>query len=647
MALSRTAVWLSLSTAICGSGFWLMKAQDEPQYLVDHSDCAYFGSDHEKFARTGLKEKQLAKPEELYRRSITTSAVTRSLGSQDTLPRDAATPQPVSGNTIDKYLFAAMQAAGVTPAANTTDAEFLRRVTLDLTGKIPTPSRVVSFLNDPTPNKRANLIEELMSRYEWIDKWTMFFGDLFQNASNTTQINRYPEGRDAFNTWIKTSLANNKPYDQIAQELISAKGTNSFTQGELNWVVGGRVTGGPNQDTWDQQATNVATTFLGLANVNCLLCHNGRGHLDTLNLWASQTTRSTAWQLSAFFSQGYLTQYKPAEKTQNGWWMWGPNKAQAPGVYNLGSTTGNRPPRTPPVPTTKSVVPVYFFNGAAPKSGEDYQAFLATAVTSDIQFARATVNYIWQQFFTRGLVEPANQFDLARLDPDNPPPAPWTLQPSNPRLLNALAQDFVNSKFDLKALMREITNSQAYQLSSRYDPAAWDVAWEPLFARKLVRRLWGEEAHDAVAQSSNMIPTPYKITDFGTTSWAMQFPEPKNIPGGSVGYFLDTFERGNRDDQTRRGDGSILQALSLLNDNFIVSRIKPNSSSATPNLMAQSMGMTDDQLIQNLYLSVLSRYPTQDEKNTAITQLGSGNRLQQAEDLLWSLYNKVDFIYNY
>ena len=644
--MSRTAVWLSLSAAICGSGLRPMKAQDEPQYLVNHSDCAYFGADHEKFARTGLKEKQLGRPEELYRRGILTSAVTRSLAAPAARPRDAAAPQPSSANTIDTYLFAAMQAAGVTPAGATTDAEFIRRVSLDLTGRIPTASRVIAFLNDTAPDKRASLVEELMARSEWIDKWTMFFGDLFQNTSTSTQITRYPQGRDAFNTWIKDSLGANKPYDQMARELIAAQGANSFTQGELNWVVGGRVTGGPNQDTWDQQAANVAATFLGLSNMNCLLCHNGRGHLDTLNLWASQTTRSTAWQLSAFFSQGYLTQYRPPDKTQNGWWMWGPNKAQAPGVYNLGSTTGNRPPRTPPAPTVKSVAPVYFFNGDAPKAGDDYQAFLAREVTSDFQFARAAVNYIWQQFFTRGLVEPANQFDLARLDPDNPPPAPWTLQPSNARLLNALAQDFVNSKFDLKALMREMVNSQAYQLSSRYDPAVWDAAWEPLFARKLVRRLWGEEAHDAIAQSSNMLPS-YKINDFGTTSWAMQFPEPRGIPGGGTGYFLDTFERGNRDDQTRRGDGSILQALSLLNDTFVMSRIKPSGSDAAANLMAQSMAMTDDQLIQNLYLSVLSRYPTQDEKDTATTQLGSGNRLQQAEDLLWSLYNKVDFIYNY
>ena len=296
-----------------------------------------------------------------------------------------------------------------------------------------------------------------MAKPEWVDKWTMFFGDLYKNAANTTQINRYSEGRDGFNKWIKDSLEANKPYNQMASELISAKGTDTFTQGELNWIVGGRVTGGPTQDTWDQQAANVAETFLGLGNANCLLCHNGRGHLDTLNLWASQTTRATMWQLSAFFTQGYLSQYRPPDKKSNGYWAWDANARLAPGSYALGSTTGNRPPRI--LTGTRTMMPSYIFNGHAPSASDDYQAFLAKEVTSDIQFARATVNYIWQHFFTCAIVEPANQFDLARLDPDNPPPAPWTLQPSNARLLNALAQDLVKSKFDLKALMREIANS--------------------------------------------------------------------------------------------------------------------------------------------------------------------------------------------
>lgn len=642
MVLSRTAGVLSLSAAVCGCGLWLMQAQEEPQYLVDHSDCAYFGAAHERFAHTGLKA-PLTPPSQRYRSSNLTRVVTSAMSR----PIETAAAQPVSANTIDKYIFGALNDAGVTPAPTTTDAEFIRRVSLDLTGKIPTASRVVSFVNDQTPNKRANLIEELMGRYEWIDKWTMFFGDLYQNVSNTAQINRYPEGRDAFNAWIKNSLAANMPYDQMVRTLIVAKGANTFTQGELNWVVSGRVTGGPSADTWDQQAVNVASTFLGLSNLNCLLCHNGRGHLDTLNLWASQTTRSTAWQMSAFFTQGMLTQYRSDDKTKNPWWGWGPgNKNQTPGYYALGSTTGNRPPRTPPVPTNTKISPTYIFSGHAPQSSDDYQAFLANEVTSDFQFARAAVNYIWEQFFTLALVTPSNQFDLARLDPDNPPPAPWTLQPTNPRLLNALAQDFISSHYDLKGLMREIANSQAYQLSSRYDPSAWDDSWEPLFARKLVRRLWAEEVHDSVAQATNMIPT-YKINDFGSTSWAMQFPEPRGIPGGAVGYFLDSFERGNRDDQQRRGDGSILQALSLLNDNFIMSRTKSSGSGATASLMTQSLNMTDSDMIRNFYLNVLSRYPTQDETSAAMTLLGSGNRQQKAQDLLWSLFNKVDFIYNY
>ncbi len=638
----RIALRVCFFLALCNSGFWLVQAQSDPQFLIDHSDCQYFGPDHEKFSHTGLRAKLTTRPEQQFRLSMTTSAVASALPEQ---PRAVAAP-PTSTNNIDKYLFAAMKDTGVTPAPATTDFEFIRRVTLDLTGRIPTPDRVVSFVNDTSANKRAALIEELLAKPEWVDKWTMFFGDLFKNASSTAQITRYAQGRDAFNAWIKSSLLANKPYDQMATELITAQGGNSFTDGPLNWIAGGRVTGGPNQDTWDQQAVNVAAAFLGLSNTNCLLCHDGRGHLDTLNLWAAQTKRATAWQLSAFFTQGYLSQVKNLDTTMPNYWAWGPNKNQAPGTYNLGSTTGNRPPRLYPTPTTKSMMPSYFFTGASPAKSDDYQTFLAAQVTSDMQFARATVNYIWEHFFTLGIVSPSDQFDLARLDPNNPPPAPWTMQPSNPQLLNALAQDFVNSKFDLKALMREITNSQAYQLSSRYDPAVWNDNWQPLFARKLVRRLWAEEVHDAIAQSTNMLPM-YKIADFGMTQWAMQFPEPKGIPGGATGYFLDTFERGNRDDQARRGDGSILQALSLINDNFVMSRIKPAGAGGSANLLQQNIGLTDAQLVPNLFLAVLSRYPTQDEMNAAIAQLQSGNRLQQAEDLLWSLYNKVDFVYNY
>jgi hypothetical protein len=619
-----------------------MRAQEEPDFQVNHSECVFFGAKHDRFARTGLNEKKLTRPADRYRLGELTGMVADARPARQARVETDAVAQPDPASTIDKYIFAAFKDAGVTPAEGATDLEFLRRVSLDLTGRIPTAERVARFAADTAPDKRAQLVEELLAKPEWVDKWTMFFGDLFQNASRTTQINRYAEGRDAFNKWIHDSLAASKPYDRMASELIAAKGADTFTHGELNWVVGGRVTGGPVQDTWDQQAANVAETFLGLGNVNCLLCHNGRGHLDTLNLWAAQTPRVAMWQLSAFFTQGYLSQSRTADNS-NGYWSWQEDR-RAPGSYALGSTTGNRPPRI--LSGARAMMPSYVFSGRSPAPSDDYQAFLAKEVTSDIQFARAAVNYIWQQFFTRAIVEPANQFDPARLDPDNPPPAPWTLQPSNARLLNALAQDFVRNKFDLKALMRDIVNSRTYQISSRYDPAKWDVSWEPLYARKLVRRLWAEEVHDAVAQSSG-IGASYRVATLGTLNWAMQFPEPRAIPGGAVGYFLDSFQRGNRDDQERRGDGSILQALSLMNDSFVMSRIRPTGAAANTGLVAANINLTDAQLIDNFYLSVLSRYPATAEKDTAMQQLQSGNRRQQAEDLLWSLYNKVDFVYNY
>ena len=273
---------------------------------------------------------------------------------------------------------------------------------------------------------------------------------------------------------------------------------------------------------------------------------------------------------------------------------------------------------------------------------------LARNVTGDFQFARATVNYMWAQFFGRGMVDPVDTFDPARLDPDNPPPAPWTLQPTNARLLNALAQHFVASGFDLRALMREITTSDTYQLSSRYD-GTWNAAWEPYFARKFVRRLWSEEIHDAVVQSSGVYPS-YTITGFtdqgfAKPSFAMQFPE---VVGTDTGGFLDSFFRGNRDDQPRRQDGSILQALNLMNNPIVENRIK--ATGGTPSqLIVQNLSKSNMDLVNTLFLTILSRYPSSDEMSKAMATLpASGTARNTAvQDLVWSLYNKVDFVFNY
>ncbi|MSV30080.1 MAG: DUF1553 domain-containing protein [Bryobacterales bacterium] len=619
---------------------------DQAPVLADHAECLLFGPRRERLLKTGVGEKET----EVFVLSSLTEGVATRLAFVPGGSRTDTSQKYDALSTIDRYLFADMQANGATPADITNDFEFIRRATLDITGRIPTPGRVISFTSDASPGKRAKLIDELLASPEYTDKWAMYFGDLYSNRAGpgSVGIQRFNEGRNAFYSWIRAAVGGNKPYNQIAVELISAKGSNSYAQGELNWMVGGVVTGGPQQDIWDAQTVAAMETFLGLGHVNCLLCHNGRGHLDSLSLWGKSATRAQAWGLASFMSHAAVVPVREANVNNPRYSVEDDTRYRTD--YALNTTTGNRPTRAP-IGTQRTVPPVYLFSGAKPDAGETYRAAFSKAVTSDFQFARATVNYIWKEYFGRGIVDPVNQFDPARLDPDNPPQEPWTLQPSNARLLNALAKDFVNTGYDLKALMRQIANSQSYQLSSRYN-GQWNPAWEKLFARKLVRRLWAEEIHDAMVQSSNVKPN-YNIrgfTDqpgFAPVSFAMQFPETINMPdgGGSISQFLDSFLRGNRDEDERRQDGSLLQALDMMNDNFVMSRIR--ATPAGVSLLSQNINLPDDQLVNNLFLAVLSRYPNDAEKATALASLKSGTRAQKAENLLWSLYNKVDFLFNY
>ncbi|MBI4908559.1 MAG: DUF1549 domain-containing protein [Acidobacteria bacterium] len=610
---------------------------------VEHSECSLMGPERVRFLQSGLA----AQKRKEYEFSRVTSEVIRllpKLATTGRIVREAA-----SNNVIDKHLTKVWSDNGVTPAKLSDDYEFLRRVTLDLTGRIPTAEKVQSFVADQGGDKRARMVEELLSSEAFVEKWAVFFGDLLKNTVSTTQFNRYPSGRDAFANWIKDSLRANKSYKDIASELIAAAGEHSYTQGELNWIVGGFVTGGPAQDYWDQMAVNTTTTFLGINATNCLECHNGRGHLTGISLWGETATRFQAWQLSSFFSKIQMDRLRVDPNQPNGnpyYWRVRdlPNRAD----YTLGSTTGNRPARTP-VGTLRVVAPAYL-DGSTPRPGENYRAALARMVTSDPQFARAAVNYIWKQFMVKAFVEPVDQFDLARLDPDNPPPDPWTLQPNQPRLLNDLAASFASSGFNIRTLMKTIVTSDAYQLSSRYE-GTWNPAYEDMYARHLARRLWAEEIHDAVAQSSK-VPAAYRIGDAAGTivDRAMKFNDVRGLPqgNGAMVSWLDSFLRGNRDNEQRRSDGSPLQVLNLMNDTFVMSRTRATGTGATASLARVALSnTTDDQLIDILYLNVLSRLPGDDERRVATAHLRSGNRQTAAEDLLWALYNKVDFIFNY
>lgn len=686
--MNRFSVAAAAGLLIATAGMLVLRAQDDADSLeatemsVADPICTFFGPDHDEFV-AALRDTHAAShlTEDIVGKLGTNSKVmTEQNNAMAGLPsapggsRTDALQNPAVGN-IDKYIFQTLAEQKIAPAPPTNDYEFVRRVTLDLTGRIPTMAATLAFVNDSAADKRAKLVDQLMNTPEWVDKWTVWMADLLENnRTNDLGVNRFPQGVSAFNAYIRTSLQTGKGYNQMAKELISATGLNSYDQGELGFLPGSVMGGGPIQDVFDMQAATVAEKFLGLAHVNCILCHNGRGHLNSLSLWGYQKTRTEAYGMASFLSHTFTT-LQTFDPNNNNLFYWGLQNNVAPNTqvglvrnggvdyrvdYQLGSTTGNRPARTLPAGSAANAVvrvkPAYIMNGASPAPGADYRAFLADQITGDFQFSRAFVNYMWEYFFSIGLVSPSNQMDPARLDPDNPPtdcPAgtPCTLQASHPRLLNALAQDFINSGFNLKALMREITSSRAYQLSARYE-GEWNDANERTFARKLVRRLWSEEIHDAIAQSSG-IPSTFTNPTWNpvTVTWAMQLPEPLGTQGQNglaTAAFLDAFLRGNRDDQPRRGDPAITQALALMNDTTVMNRV--NSTAATATLV-QALRLADDQAVNTLYLTVLSRYPTVSEQAAAVANLrGAANataRTQEGRNLLWSLYNKVDFIYNY
>lgn len=650
--------WVPVLSTVCAiafSGFLLVRAQG-PVTVAD-PNCNFFGADHEKYAYTGLNAK-LSPARHARALSVTTRAVSTMIAGPPPGSPTSTFGATHRAGSIDSYLQADWQAAGITPAPMTTDWEFIRRITLDLTGRIPTPAQVVTFVADTTPTKRSALIETLLAKPEFVDKWTMYLGDRFLNTVTrpSTSLNRTATGRNVFYQYIHDSVAEDKPYNLMATELIASVGVNTYTDATANWMINGYITGGPAQDLMDSATANVFDTFMGIAHVNCLLCHNGRGHLDTLSLWASNTTRYQAWQLSSFLSHTAISQPGRDANNNPSYWTLQP-KTPITVNYALNTTSGNRPARVAPTGCTSSqpcwyVPPQYIFTGATPAAGTDYRVALAANVTNDFQFARAAVNYMWAEFFGMGLVDPPDTFDPARLDPNNPPPAPWTLQPTDANLLNALATHFIESGYSMKSLMREIVNSQTYQLSSRYN-GAWNEAWDTSFARKNVRRLWSEEVHDAIALSSGNMPV-YSMTGFTDSgyakpSFAMQLPDVMNAPtsDGNASNLLDSFLRGNRDDQPRKPDGSILQALNLMNNPFVETRIQYNGSTPAP-LIANSLILGNTPLINTLFINILSRYPTTAEMTTAVAQLaGASNRSQAVQDLVWSLYNKVDFVFNY
>ena len=591
----------------------------------------------------------------------------RAKGIPRNSAQNAATVDPASvrrRNFIDEEIFGQLQRMTVQAAQRSSDADFVRRIHLDLTGRIPSADAVREFLSNSSANRREELIEKLLYSPEFADRWAVWFADLTQATERLSTSARAPqiEGRNALDLFLRESMRNLKPVRQIVTELLTGTGNNYYIEnGPANYAVLGSTAMGPAQDTYDMLFSRSATSFLGVSSYDCLLCHSGRGHLNGINLWGEGATRSDAQRMAAFFSRVRLTNGAPAGARQYEHVLYNSTLvADSPtGQYDLNTTSGNRPVRAP-VGTARNFTPEYR-DGTKPANDENWRAFFAGKLTNDPMFFRNFANRVWKHFMGLGLVDPVDTLDPARLDPKSPPPAPWTLQATHPELLERLAEAFRSSDTDLRALIRLIVQSSAYQLSSDYD-GEWKYEYVSLFARHYPRRLDAEEVHDAIVQATGLQPRYTWPTRNGQTlaqgsalpqsevvSWAMQLPdinEPRNA--GGARDFMTAFYRGNRDTAQRLQSGSIQQQMALMNNAFVLDRIRATGNAPSPVLVDLVKISDNAQLVEEFFLKFLSRQPTGEEKERSIAHVASvRNRTDAVQDLAWACINKLDFVFSY
>ncbi|MDX2150388.1 MAG: DUF1553 domain-containing protein [Bryobacteraceae bacterium] len=616
-------------------------AEDEDQ--AQGENCSFRSDPDEFLAREGRTR------ETIYR---TTDKVGRSLASRGASYSVSPSEMP-RRNFIDDAIFGKLQEKGFASAPLSTDEEFLRRITLDLTGRIPSPQEIRDFTADGDPGKRDKAIDRLLFSAEFNYRWANWFGDLLQNKAFTAVGARSQQvlGRNALHDWILKSVAEQKSLRDISYETVVGRG-NNFTaeNGPSNWVLGALTTMGPIQDTYDTMLARTASTFLGISHFDCLLCHDGRGHLDLLSLWGRTAKRAEAQRMASHFSRVRF-QNRPNPPAGDASTEVLDN---ATGQYDLNTTSGNRPSRVTMDENGRRVnnyTPQYVFTKATPAAGTNWRVAFAAQMVEDPMFARNWANRIWKQLFNSGLVEPVDTLDPARLDSKNPPPLPWEFQTPHVELLDQLAQWLRDNNYNFREFLRLIVTSNAYQLSARYD-GPWSIEAVPYFARRYARRLEGEEVHDAIAKATGVMGS-YTVQGWSEPArWAMDLPEPvEPRSNGGVNNFMNNFLRGNRDTAFRSQAGSIQQQMALMNDNFVLSRMRASGNSASP-VLREIAGMSDNRAaVEELYLRFLSRRPTESEWSKSVAFLSrarnANERNTALEDLAWACVNKIDFLFSY
>jgi hypothetical protein len=524
------------------------------------------------------------------------------------VPRDRF-PRHPQANFIDRYVFAKWEQLGVPPSDLCSDGEFLRRVTLDITGTLPTAAEAEQFLADKDPRKRARLVDELLDRPAYAGYFALKWGDILRNRrSGEVGLGGGSARTVAFHGWLRDSLAKNKPYDQFVRELITAKGNvvGDAAQPAVGWYHVLR--------TPQALADDTAQAFLG-TRMQCAQCHH-----HPYEKWS----QDDYWGLAAFFSRVQTTPLK------------GNVPKDGRGLLTLSvspdgkvtSPQGKAYTRPRPLDGEELTVP----------AGADPREELAGWMTHpDNPFlARALVNRYWAHFFGRGIVEMADDFRVT-----NPP--------SNPELLDALARDFVEHRCDLKHLVRTLCTCTIYQLSC--SPNEHNKKDRQNFARFYPRRLPAEVLLDALDQVTGV---PSRLAGREAGARAIDLPDEyvKNT-------LLDVFgkpSRGSACECERVSAATLSQSLYLITSREVHDKLRDGRSRAAQ-LAASSRPRADK--VREIFLWVYARYPTAEELQAAqgflareeAREEGPGRPRQSRqwpyEDLLWALLNTKEFLFNH
>ncbi len=500
-------------------------------------------------------------------------------------------PEVPEWNFIDRHVIAKLKRFHLIPSELSDDSEFLRRVCLDVIGTLPPPNRVREFLEDPDPDKRNKLIEILLDSPEFVDFWTFRFSDLLRVVQEPNYSQLYWE-------WIRSSVASDKPYDQMARERLDAQGRDRPSRHYYE-----------NNSQPERILSEELRVYTG-RRFDCAQCHD-----HPFEPWS----QDQFWGLAAFFGNlDFIGYYDIAFDNPAG------------GYGDKGKAGPLKHPRK------KTVVQPAFLDGTTlpEELRPNQRRELAKWLTSHPYFAEAFVNRIWGYFFGRGIVDPVDDFKAS-----NPP--------THPELLKELAADFRENGHNLKRLIRTIAQSRTYQLTSR--PNRNNRGDLVNYSHFLPRPLEAEVLLDAI---SHVAGVPEVFHEKPESPEGQPPPGTRAIqlkaPVRYFSHFLDLYGRPMRYAVPERDAGpSVSQALHLYAGKTYTEKLTREDGRISQ-LVQEETPQGD--IIEHLYLASLSRLPTGEEKDqleAVLANIKMPDRKQAFADLTWALLTSREFSYNH